>query len=296
MNLKSSILKNLVIRALTGAVLLGVMITAIMMPPYIFGIVFFALTILCLYEFYGLCYKVEQAKPISRWAMVGGGVLFVSVFLAELYQNPWIVPLLYVPFFTGTFVVELFRHNGNPILNVAMSLLGHIYVALPFSCLCMIESMGASGSDSIQDCNWQGGFLVLAFFIAIWVSDTGAYLVGRAIGKHKLYERVSPKKSWEGFWGGFVLATTAGYCFGKFFPELGVIDGHQLLDWQWAVFFALISVLGTLGDLVESLFKRYFKVKDSSNMLPGHGGFLDRFDSAIISAPFAYAILLLFFR
>lgn len=219
-------------------------------------------------------------------------MLFVSVFLAELYQAPYIIPLLYVPFFTGTFVVELFRHNGSPILNVAMSLLGHIYVALPFSCLCMIESLGASGDGS----GWQGGSFVLAFFIAIWVSDTGAYLVGRAIGRHKLYERVSPKKSWEGFWGGFVLATTAGYFFGKYFPNLPEINGHQLFDWQWAVFFALICVLGTLGDLVESLFKRYFKVKDSSNMLPGHGGFLDRFDSAIISAPFAYAILLLFFR
>lgn len=283
------------IRALTGAVLLLVMISAILMPPYIFGIVFFALTILCLYEFYGLCYKVDQAKPISRWAMVGGGMLFLSVFLAELFQCPWIVPVLYVPFFTGTFVVELFRHNGNPILNVAMSLLGHIYVALPFSCLCMIESMGASGDAGLDNVNWQGGLLVLAFFIAIWVSDTGAYLVGRAIGKHKLYERVSPKKSWEGFWGGFALATTIGFLFGRYFPNLPEINGHQLYDWQWAIFFALISVLGTLGDLVESLFKRYFKVKDSSNMLPGHGGFLDRFDSAIISAPFAYAILLLFF-
>lgn len=289
-------MKNLVIRALTGAVLLGVMITAILMPPYLFGVVFFALMMLCLYEFYGLCYKVEQAKPISRWAMVGGGMLFVSVFLAELYQAPYIIPLLYVPFFTGTFVVELFRHNGSPILNVAMSLLGHIYVALPFSCLCMIESLGASGDAGVDSANWQGGAFVLAFFIAIWVSDTGAYLVGRAIGRHKLYERVSPKKSWEGFWGGFVLATIAGYFFGKYFPNLPEINGHQLFDWQWAVFFALICVLGTLGDLVESLFKRYFKVKDSSNMLPGHGGFLDRFDSAIISAPFAYAILLLFFR
>lgn len=289
-------MKNLVIRALTGAVLLGVMITAILMPPYLFGVVFFALMMLCLYEFYGLCYKVEQAKPISRWAMVGGGMLFLSVFLAELYQAPYIIPLFYVPFFTGTFVVELFRHNGSPILNVAMSLLGHIYVALPFSCLCMIESLGASGDVSVDGANWQGGAFVLAFFIAIWVSDTGAYLVGRAIGKHKLYERVSPKKSWEGFWGGFVLATAAGYVFGKYFPNLPEINGHQLYDWQWAVFFALISILGTLGDLVESLFKRYFKVKDSSNLLPGHGGFLDRFDSAIISAPFAYAILLLFFR
>lgn len=288
-------MKNLVIRALTGAILLLVMITAILMPPYIFGIVFFALTVLCLYEFYGLCYKVDQAKPISRWAMVGGGILFLSVFLAELFQSPWIVPLLYVPFFTGTFVVELFRNNGNPILNVAMSLLGHIYVALPFSCLCMIESMGASCYGGTIAENWQGGLLVLAFFIAIWVSDTGAYLVGRAIGKHKLYERVSPKKSWEGFWGGFALATIAGFFFGRYFPNLPVINGHQLYDWQWSVFFSLISVLGTLGDLVESLFKRYFKVKDSSNMLPGHGGFLDRFDSAIISAPFAYAILLLFF-
>lgn len=288
-------MKNLVIRALTGAALLLVMISAILMPPYIFGVVFFALTILCLYEFYGLCYKVDQAKPISRWAMVGGGMLFLSVFFAELFKCPWIVPVLYVPFFTGTFVVELFRHNGNPILNVAMSLLGHIYVALPFSCLCMIESMGASGDAGLYNVNWQGGLLVLAFFIAIWVSDTGAYLVGRAIGKHKLYERVSPKKSWEGFWGGFVLATTIGFLFGRYFPNLPKINDHQLYDWQWAIFFALISVLGTLGDLVESLFKRYFKVKDSSNMLPGHGGFLDRFDSAIISAPFAYAILLLFF-
>lgn len=286
-------MKNFFKRALTGLVLLIIMIWAILTPAIGFGAVFLAINMLCLYEFYAMSYHIEQTKPISKWAMVGGAMMFSAVFFGIYLKQLWLIPLMYVPFFTGTFVVEIFRNNGSPILNVALSILGHIYISLPFSCLCLMESFGGWNGGE-----WKGGLFVLCFFIAIWVSDTGAYLVGMTIGKHKLYERVSPKKSWEGFWGGFVLACLVGYFLGKFLVDSDYnphINDRQLYSLEYCIFFALVSVLGTLGDLVESLFKRYFQVKDSSNLLPGHGGFLDRFDSALVAAPFAFALLIMFF-
>ena len=129
---------------------------------------------------------------------------------------------------------------------------------------------------------------VFAFFLIIWASDVGAYVVGISIGKHKMFERVSPKKTWEGFFGGMLFALTTGFILSK-----TTINGNVLELWQWLVFALTVFIFGTLGDLVESLFKRSLDVKDSGSLMPGHGGLLDRFDSAIIAAPVAYIFLTL---
>ena len=127
--------------------------------------------------------------------------------------------------------------------------------------------------------------VLFGYFGILWISDTGAYLVGSAIGKHRLFERISPKKSWEGSIGGAIFALGgAALCWYLF---------GDILLWQWFVLGLIIVIIGTLGDLVESLFKRSLGVKDSGSILPGHGGMLDRFDAVFISAPFVFAYLMI---
>ena len=130
--------------------------------------------------------------------------------------------------------------------------------------------------------------MLLAVFVTIWVNDTGAYLVGVTLGKHRLFERISPKKSWEGFIGGALFALLSGYIFSLFIPEINLLN--------WMIFSELIVIFGTFGDLTESLIKRTLEVKDSGNIIPGHGGLLDRFDSMLLAAPVIYLFLNVIFN
>jgi phosphatidate cytidylyltransferase len=144
----------------------------------------------------------------------------------------------------------------------------------------------AIGSILAHNCtNFYPG-IVVGFFILLWANDTGAYLTGITMGRHRLMERISPKKSWEGFIGGMVIAAAAAWLLSDWF---GVLDKKG-----WIIVSVIITIAGTYGDLVESMLKRSIGVKDSGNVLPGHGGFLDRFDSVIISFPMVYLYILLF--
>jgi phosphatidate cytidylyltransferase len=130
-------------------------------------------------------------------------------------------------------------------------------------------------------------YILLALFITIWVNDTGAYLVGITLGKHRLFERISPKKSWEGFFGGAIFALISGYVFSLLITEINLIE--------WLIFSEIVVVFGTFGDLIESLIKRTVHVKDSGNLIPGHGGLLDRFDSLLLAAPAIFIYLSILF-
>ena len=145
-------------------------------------------------------------------------------------------------------------------------------VALPFSLL-----------NFILFINGLQPYILLAVFATIWVNDTGAYLVGVSIGKHRLFERISPKKSWEGFVGGALAALISGYLFSIYIPEINLIN--------WLIFSEIIVVFGTYGDLMESLVKRTVDVKDSGTIIPGHGGLFDRFDSMLLAAPVIFIYL-----
>ena len=153
-------------------------------------------------------------------------------------------------------------------MNLGVSVLGHVYVSVPFCLFCLIEGKSE-----------HSNMLLLAFFVMIWASDRGAYLVGRFFGKHKMFERISPKKTWEGFCGGLSFSIISGLIFNYCgcIPTLHV--GY------WLAMSVFVFVFGVLGDLVESMFKRSLGVKDSGNIIPGHGGLLDRFDSALLSMP-----------
>jgi len=278
-----SILKNLALRTLSGAVFISIMISAIWLPPYLFGIVFLLIAGLGLYEFYALSSRMEGVKVLGKFSVLSGGLLFLAFFFYAFrtevlsylpFYSLFLILGIYILCIVSIFLSELFRKEKNPIQNIAIFLMGHIYVVIPLGFICLIES--------------EHRLFVLALFVTIWVSDTGAYLSGISFGRHKMFERVSPKKTWEGFFGGMVFALIAGFVFSK----VMVASGGELLKlWQWMVFALLVFAFGTLGDLMESLFKRSLNIKDSGSFMPGHGGVLDRFDSTLMAAPVAWVFL-----
>ena len=172
------------------------------------------------------------------------------------------------------FVCELYRRQENPASGIGTTLMGVCYVALPLSLMCYIPIVG---SDA-----WNPWMMVAYIFI-IWANDVFAYLVGMSIGRHRLCERLSPKKSWEGFFGGIAGAVVMGIVAAR------MLDGNM---WVWAGLALVAAVSGVLGDLVESMFKRAAGVKDSGRLIPGHGGVLDRFDAMLLSAPFVFVYML----
>ncbi len=270
---RREIVKNLVIRALSGAVLVAIMVGAILQSSYWFGALFLVVMGLSLWEFYNLTDRIENVS-VDKWmAMVGGLLLFVIAYMVAFLGRKASLFGIYPLCVSTIMAFELFRKKSHPILNLSATLLGHLYVAVPFALFCLVEG----GSENSK-------YLVLAFFVIIWASDTGAYLVGRFLGKHKMFERISPKKTWEGFAGGLLFAVASGYLFHYF----GLVDTLQV--GFWIALSVCIFVFGVMGDLVESMFKRCLQVKDSGNMIPGHGGFLDRFDSALLASPVLYVL------
>lgn len=266
-------MKNLVIRTISGAALVAIMVFSIYMSSYWFGGLFLLVNILSLWEFYHLTEKMEGVS-VDKWmAIVGGALLFVIAYMVSFLGGRPSLFGVYFVCMASTLAFELFRKKNNPIQNLSATFFGHLYVAVPFSMFCFIEAATEHSK-----------YLLLAFFVIIWASDTGAYLVGRFLGKHKMFERISPKKTWEGFCGGLLFAVASGYIFYR--VEL-VPSLH--LEF-WLALAILVFIFGVLGDLVESMFKRSLQVKDSGKMIPGHGGFLDRFDSALLSAPILYLL------
>ena len=175
-------------------------------------------------------------------------------------------------------IAELYYKAPNPINNWAFTLFAQVYCAGSFSILNFIGAEpGTPGVMSYTP------LFIMAIFIFVWLDDTGAYLVGSLIGKHKLFERISPKKSWEGSIGGGVVAIGVSFILAHYFPFMSMME--------WAGLALVVVIFGTWGDLTESLLKRQLHVKDSGNILPGHGGMLDRFDSSLMAIPAAVVYL-----
>lgn len=265
-------LKNLILRTLSGVLFVAVVLGSILLGQQYFAVVFCLITAWSVFEFHKMTnHKPEIEVPV--WLSVVGGMLLFAT--SYFYASK---TLLYPSFSVyGLFLVvvllsELYRNKVNPINNWVYFIFGQIYVALPFSLLNFILFIES-----------YNPIILLAVFVTIWVNDTGAYLVGITFGKHRLFERVSPKKSWEGFFGGALLTLGSGYLFSIFIPELSLL--------QWLIFSEIVVIFGTFGDLMESLMKRTIHVKDSGNAIPGHGGLLDRFDSMLLVAPAIFIYL-----
>lgn len=221
--------------------------------------------------------KSNLADPIIIPVISVGFIsfLFLSLSFTEIIGYIYlIVPIILI--FLLSFI-ELYRKAKSPVLNISASLLSVFYLSVPFALGSLIFTI---------DTSFKGIFL-LGFFAIVWTNDTMAYVTGMLFGKHRLFERISPKKSWEGFIGGLLFSAAVGFAFGYYTGEKS--------PWFWIGYAVLISLTSTVGDLVESMFKRSAGIKDSGKILPGHGGVLDRFDGALMAFPFAAAYLVFFF-
>jgi len=226
-----------------------------------------------------------------RPQMVTGIITGTSAYIISTLIATDIIPkscfLFLIPMILIIMVVELYRKEEKPFDSLAHTFFSMLYTAVPFS-MFPFSAFSRTGLDSLlphASISFSPG-IIIGFFILIWANDTGAYLIGVSFGRHKLMERISPKKSWEGFLGGVIIALFIAWLISDW---LGVVD-----KFHWMVISVIISIAGTYGDLVESMLKRSIGVKDSGTIMPGHGGFLDRFDSAIISFPLVYLFISLF--
>ena len=261
-------MKKLLVRVATGAVFGIVLLASILYNNFSFGALFALVTCLAVNEFCNLVHEYKKTTFSTPIAVVGGLYLFLAFFLLDKVAVPFILFIPYLILLVFTFVRELYKKAGSPLDNFAYFALSQLYAALPFALLNMLTTFGPAAYNYIMP---------LSIFIFLWCSDSGAYFVGSAIGRRKLFERISPKKSWEGSIGGGVLALIAAYILSIYYPTLGTFE--------WMGMAAVVVVTGTYGDLIESCMKREMGIKDSGNILPGHGGILDRFDSAILAIP-----------
>ncbi len=238
------------------------------------------------YEYYSMI-KSAGIRPQAAVGIIAGLSIFIvsTLVAAGRLQGKYFLAL--IPLSLALMIGELFRKDEKPFDSLAHTFLSIIYIAVPFS-LFPFAAFSRTGLQSLighQDIVFSPGIIV-GFFLVLWANDTGAYLTGVSIGRHRLMERISPKKSWEGFFGGLVSAIFAAWLLGDWF---GVLTKSQ-----WMTAAIIISVAGTMGDLFESMLKRSIGVKDSGSIMPGHGGFLDRFDSALFAFPLLYLFLSLF--
>lgn len=281
---------NLKQRVITGAIFGIILIGSILLSPVTFFILFFIITLLSILEFYRIV-KNDSVKPQTAVGTIISVLVFIYfTYLTQSYFkfNPFseieillktflfIFILLFL-----VFIIELYRKSTQPFVNIALTIAGIIYIALPFSFISAIAFYPSIAGKYHPT-------IILGILFLLWANDTGAYFSGMRFGKHKLFERHSPKKTWEGSIGGTAAALLTGYIISFFYTELKLTD--------WLVLAIIIVVTGTLGDLVESMLKRSLNLKDSGNILPGHGGMLDRFDGLLGAAPFIFFYLFFFER
>ena len=271
---------NFTIRVLTAIVFSIVLIGGILWHPLSFFVVFFTVVVLGLLEFYKLV-KVANIEPQYILGVLLGIVIFTGNFLFANSLADFKIFLTIIPILTAIMIVELYREKENPFSNIAFTIFGASYVSTPFAILSWFVFSPTFPTPYYP-------MVLLGFFFLIWANDSGAYIVGSLVGRNKLFERISPKKTWEGFIGGGVLSLLVAWLISLFVKEISLTD--------WLIIALITFVFGTFGDLIESLLKRMVNVKDSGNILPGHGEILDRFDSIIVAAPMVFIYLMIILK
>lgn len=273
-------MKNLITRSITGTLYVVFILGSIVLGQYWFAGLFLVISSIANWEFNTMIsnHRIIPYKPVT---IIAGIVLYASNTLIAFDLFNFTFLLINVPFISAILIAELFRRKEDPFGNIAYSIIALLYVVLPLSFLNYLYNPGNLNTDTYPE-------LLTGFFIILWVYDSGAYLFGKLLGKHKLFERISPGKTWEGCIGGALASIGVAYLFSLFFQNLNLV--------HWLIISVIIIIFGTFGDLVESLLKRSAKVKDSAKILPGHGGFLDRLDSVLISAPMVYAYVMFIFN
>ena len=272
--------KKVLTRAISGAVFLAIVIGSIFAGEYVYSAVFLFVAIVSMFEFYrALGQNGYQTQ--SKVSIVVGALVYCVVSFACIDPQYAPLALLALPLLFALFLYQLWQRDERPFESIAYNVLGVVYIAVPLALTHLMAKPSFIAGD-----NTYMPFVMLGVMVLQWTSDTFAYLTGITIGRHPLFARHSPKKSWEGFCGGFLFSILAGYLVGTYFDTpFAVAD--------WMVMGAMVPVTGTLGDLTESMFKRSMGLKDTGRIMPGHGGLLDRFDSLLMSVPFLLGYLLI---
>ena len=269
-------MKELQKRSISGLLFAAVLLGAILLSPWSFALLFAVFSIFILREFYQLA-KIAGISPQKYVGITIGLLIFTLTFLHSIGL---ISINLYGFFLSILFVIpaiELFRAKKNALENISVTLWGILYVSYPLTLFNLFVFPDAPIAGKYDPT------LLIFLFVLIWAYDSGAYLFGVTFGKHRLFERISPKKSWEGFFGGWILALAIAILLQRLFPKFDI--GVMLL------IATIVTITGTFGDLVESMIKRNLGIKDSGKFLPGHGGWLDRFDSILFASPFVYLLI-----
>ena len=276
-------MKNFIIRTITGIIFVAAVVASFLRPEAMV-LLFSIVTGLTVWEFTGLVNQRSDVT-VNRFISTVAAVYFfyaMTYFCSDIYAGvaksvvfiPYLVTIIYL------LVAELYLKQKDPIQDWAYTMLAQMYIALPFSLLNVL-AFNATNQGVVA----FNTLLPLSVFVFLWVNDSGAYCCGSLLGRHKLFPRISPGKSWEGSIGGAVFVLVAAWAISSF------LDGQMLTLPEWLGLGLTVVVFGTWGDLVESLFKRTLGIKDSGNILPGHGGMLDRFDSSLLAIPAAVVYL-----
>ena len=289
-------MKNFIIRTITGVIFVAAIVASFLRPEAMV-LLFSIVTGMTIWEFTGLVNEREHVT-VNRFICTVAGVYFfyaMTYFCSDLYAGvaksvvfiPYLVTVIYL------LIAELYLKQEDPLQDWAYTMLSQMYIALPFSLLNVLAFTANSSGMVVFNT-----LLPLSVFIFLWVNDTGAYCVGSLLGRHKLFPRISPGKSWEGSIGGAVFVLAVAYGIG-WLDNMEIADANHtssifagmLSIPEWLGLGLVVVIFGTWGDLVESLFKRTLGIKDSGSILPGHGGMLDRFDSSLLAIPAAVVYL-----
>lgn len=263
--------KTLAVRTLSGAIYIAIIICCIFLGEQAVYTLASVMALLSVWEFGKI---MHSAKDMNVWRKTGLALDAVAV-VTLAWLPLGFTFMIFIIAVLARFTIEIYSRSDNPIRNVAISMMTYLYIGMPLACMSLLEFYSSS---------WVTGpsMLLLAIFLMIWINDTGAFLVGSTFGRHRLFERVSPKKSWEGFFGGLGFNIVAAILFSLFCSEWFGADFG--MGW-WVGLGMIVTVFATWGDLFESLYKRSLHLKDSGNMIPGHGGILDRIDSLLFVMP-----------
>ena len=272
-------MKNFIQRAITGLIFVAVLVGCIIGSPLSFGLLFCIISAMATAEFCNLMNKQEGVKMNRNICVLGSITMFLCFFYYGMNPAQTGIFIPYLIIIIYLMISELYLKKENPLNSWAYAMLSQLYVGLPFALLNVL----AFQSNGIDSGSAYQFILPLSIFIFNWINDTGAYCTGMLLGKHPLFKRISPKKSWEGSIGGATFSIAGAFALAHFFPIMPTI--------AWVGMGLTVVVFGTWGDLTESLMKRHLGIKDSGNILPGHGGMLDRFDSAIMAIPAAVVYL-----
>lgn len=298
---------NFWIRTISGVVLLLLVLGLVMLSPYTMLILLVAICVGGMLEFYKIA-RLTGAEPLNVYPVILGVLVISIAFFGRLGHVSFLWFAGFLPALAIIFIAELYRNKKNPFANIAWAITGILYIAVPLALLAYLPlqavaesdiagaggGMVSTGSDIVSSrgdiVSTVSGIvyrplIVLGIIFIVWANDIGAYLFGVSLGRHKLFERISPKKSWEGFIGGVICAAGVGVLISK-------IMNAPL--WVWGMAGLIIALSSVFGDLIESMLKRSAGVKDSGNLIPGHGGVLDRFDALIFAIPFVFTYFVVY--